>query len=94
MSFIFNKIQKYLQNYPYKIELAHDGIQAFKKVKDFRYDLIFMDMAMPSMVLGVIFCDRYKLDSALYAMIVTITTALSLISLPLWHNVLIHEFVK
>ena len=53
-----------------------------------------MDMAMPSMVLGVVFCDRYKLDSALYAMIVTVTTALSLITLPLWHTALIHEFVK
>ena len=53
-----------------------------------------MDMAMPSMVLGVVFCDRYKLDSALYAMIVTVTTALSLITLPLWHTALLHEFVK
>ena len=53
-----------------------------------------MDMAMPSMVLGVVFCDRYKLDSALYAMTVTVTTALSLLSLPVWHNLLIHEFIK
>ena len=53
-----------------------------------------MDMAMPSMVLGVVFCDRYKLDSALYAMTVTVTTLLSLITLPLWHNVLINEFLK
>jgi len=53
-----------------------------------------MDMAMPSMVLGVIFCDRYKLDSALYAMTVTVTTGLSLLSLPFWHAVLIHEFLK
>jgi predicted permease len=53
-----------------------------------------LDMAMPSMVLGVVFCDRYKLDSALYAMTVTVTTGLSLITLPLWHSVLIQEFVK
>jgi predicted permease len=53
-----------------------------------------LDMAMPSMVLGVVFCDRYKLDSAFYAMTVTITTALSLITLPFWHDILINEFLK
>ena len=49
---------------------------------------------MPSMVLGIVFCDRYLLDSALYAMTVTVTTALSLITLPFWHGVLINEFLK
>lgn len=53
-----------------------------------------LDMAMPSMVLGVVFCDRYRLDSALYAMTVTVTTALSLMTLPFWHGVLINEFLK
>jgi predicted permease len=47
-----------------------------------------MDLAMPSMVLGIVLCDRYKLDSGLYAMAVTVTTALSLVSLPLWYQVL------
>ena len=45
-----------------------------------------LEMAMPSMVLGIVFCDRYRLDSALYAMIVTLTTTLSLISLPFWYG--------
>lgn len=53
-----------------------------------------LDLTMPSMVLGVVFCDRYKLDSALYAMTVTVTTALSLITLPFWHGILINEFLK
>ena len=53
-----------------------------------------LDLAMPSMVLGIVFCDRYRLDSALYAMTVTLTTALSLITLPFWHGVLINEFLK
>ena len=53
-----------------------------------------LDLAMPSMVLGVVFCDRYRLDSALYAMTVTVTTALSLITMPFWHGVLINEFLK
>jgi len=46
-----------------------------------------LDMAMPSMVLGIVFCDRYRLDSALYAMTVTVTTALSLLTLPFWHGI-------
>lgn len=53
-----------------------------------------LDLAMPSMVVGVVFCDRYKLDSALYAMTVTVTTAMSLFSLPFWHHLLVNEFIK
>lgn len=45
-----------------------------------------LDLAMPSMLLGVVFCDRYRLDSALYATAVTVTTGLSLISLPFWFD--------
>jgi predicted permease len=47
-----------------------------------------LEMAMPSMVLGIVFCDRYHLDSSLYAMAVTVTTALSLVTLPFWHSLL------
>jgi len=47
-----------------------------------------MDMAMPSMLLGVVLCDRYQLDSSLYAMVVTVTTVLSLITLPFLYGVL------
>ncbi|MDO9047324.1 MAG: AEC family transporter [Methylobacter sp.] len=49
-----------------------------------------LDLAMPCMVLGIVFCDRYRLDSSLYAMAVTVTTAVSLITLPFWHSVLIN----
>ncbi|MGR9116972.1 MAG: AEC family transporter [Gammaproteobacteria bacterium] len=48
-----------------------------------------LEMAMPSMVLGIVFCDRYRLDSALYAMTVTLTTTLSLIALPFWYEFII-----
>ena len=51
-----------------------------------------LDLAMPSMVLGIVLCDRYQLDSSLYAMTVTVTTALSLIALPLWYDFLIARF--
>jgi predicted permease len=51
-----------------------------------------LDLAMPSMVLGIVLCDRYKLDSSLYAMVVTVTTALSLVSLPFWYQILMTRF--
>ncbi len=47
-----------------------------------------LETAMPSMVLGLVLCDRYKLDGSLYAMAVTITTGLSLFTLPLCYELL------
>jgi len=44
--------------------------------------------AMPCMVLGLVLCDRFKLDSSLYAEAVTLTTILSLFTLPLWLKIL------
>ena len=46
---------------------------------------IVMEAAMPSMVLGIVICDRFNLDTSLYAAAVTVTTAVSLLTLPLWH---------
>jgi predicted permease len=47
-----------------------------------------LEMAMPSMMFGIVLCDRYRLDSALYAMTVTLSTLLSLITIPLWYRYL------
>ena len=47
---------------------------------------VVLEAAMPSMVLGVVLCDRYGLDTGLYATVVTISTALSLFTLPLWYQ--------
>jgi malate permease and related proteins len=44
-----------------------------------------LEAAMPSMVLGIVLCDRYHLDSGLYASAVTVTTLVSLITLPFWY---------
>jgi hypothetical protein len=49
---------------------------------------VVIEGAMPSMVLGLVICDRFKLDSSLYAEAVTVSTALSLLTLPLWLQVL------
>ncbi len=46
--------------------------------------------AMPTMVFGVIICERYKLDGALYAAAVFSTTLLSILTLPAWFQFLTH----
>lgn len=45
---------------------------------------VVLEAAMPSMVLGIVLCDRYRLDTNLYAMAVTLSTALSIVTLPMW----------
>ncbi len=50
---------------------------------------VVLEAAMPSMVLGMVICDRYGLDTAVYATAVTLSTALSMLSLPLWHRILV-----
>ncbi|OOZ39662.1 transporter [Solemya pervernicosa gill symbiont] len=47
---------------------------------------IVLEAAMPSMVLGIVLADRYKLDTGLYAAAVTLSTAVSLVTLPLWFS--------
>jgi hypothetical protein len=49
---------------------------------------VVLEAAMPSMVLGIVLCDRYRLDSSLYAMTVTVSTALSIVTLPMWFKLL------
>jgi hypothetical protein len=41
--------------------------------------------AMPTMVFGVVICERYQLDSEVYAATVTLATICSMVSLPLWY---------
>jgi predicted permease len=47
---------------------------------------VVLEAAMPCMVLGLVLCDRFDLDTTLYATAVTVTTALSLVTLPLWYG--------
>jgi hypothetical protein len=48
---------------------------------------VVMEAAMPSMVIGIVLCDRFNLDVSLYAAAVTVTTALSILTLPMWYSV-------
>jgi len=49
---------------------------------------VVLEAAMPSMVLGLVLCDRFGLDTSLYAEIVVLTTALAAVTLPLWFALL------
>ena len=42
--------------------------------------------AMPTMIFGIVLCERYQLDSGLYAAAVFLTTVLSIGTLTVWFN--------
>jgi len=44
--------------------------------------------AMPTMIFGIVICERYQLDSALYAAAVFLTTLLSIVTLTIWFKIL------
>ncbi|WP_407276108.1 AEC family transporter [Halothiobacillus sp. DCM-1] len=46
--------------------------------------------ATPSMILGLVICDRFGLDTGLYATAATASTLIAMATLPLWHQVLGH----
>ncbi len=54
---------------------------------DMRLALV-LEAAMPSMVLGVVICEHFRLDTAFYAAAVTVSTVLALVTLPLWYLLL------
>ena len=47
---------------------------------------VVLEAAMPSMVLGLVLCDRYGLNSVVYAAAVTVSTAFSFITLGIWYS--------
>jgi hypothetical protein len=50
---------------------------------------VVLEAALPAMVLGLVICDRHELDTGVYAAAVTLSTALSLITLPLWDGMFV-----
>ncbi len=46
---------------------------------------VVLEGAMPCMLLGIVICERYGLDTSLYAEAVSVSTALSALTLPLWY---------
>ena len=49
---------------------------------------LVLQAAMPSALLGFVFCDRHKLDISAYSAAFTLTTALAFITVPLWFQAL------
>jgi len=49
---------------------------------------VTLEAGMPSMVLGVVICDRFHLNTPYYAFAVTLTTLACIFTLPLWHAIL------
>ena len=49
---------------------------------------VTLEAGMPSMVLGVVICDRFHLNTPYYASAVTLTTLACILTLPLWHAIL------
>lgn len=47
---------------------------------------VVLEGAMPCMLLGIVICERYGLDTPLYAEAVTVSTALSVFTLPAWYH--------
>lgn len=47
---------------------------------------VILEAAMPSMVIGIIFCDRFGLNTRVYAAAVTSTTILSFATLEIWYR--------
>jgi predicted permease len=45
---------------------------------------VVLEAAMPTMLLGLVLCDEYGLDTPLYAEAITLSTVLSMTVLPLW----------
>ncbi len=45
---------------------------------------IVVEAGMPTMVLGLVVCDRFALDTSIYAEAITVSTLASFLTLPLW----------
>lgn len=50
---------------------------------------LLLDAMLPATLLGFAACERYKFDSGAYGLAFFLTTALSLITVPLWYAVLL-----
>jgi predicted permease len=60
------------------------GISGFFAFSHEQQLAIVLEAAMPSMLLGLVFCEQFKLDTAFYAAAVTLSTLLSMLTLPYW----------
>lgn len=50
---------------------------------------LVLEAAMPSMLIGLVVCDRFNLDTGLYAAAVSLSTLVAFITLPFWYSLLV-----
>ena len=60
------------------------GVSGFFEFSHEQQLALVLEAAMPSMVIGLMICEKYKLDTAFYAAAVTLSTILSIVTLPYW----------
>lgn len=64
------------------------GISGFFDFSQQQQLALVLEAAMPSMVIGLMICEHYNLDTAFYAAAVTLSTILSIATLPYWFIIL------
>ena len=64
------------------------GISGFFDFSQEQQLALVLEAAMPSMVIGLMICEHYNLDTAFYAAAVTLSTILSIVTLPYWFIIL------
>ncbi|HXH72468.1 MAG TPA: AEC family transporter [Mariprofundaceae bacterium] len=50
--------------------------------------VLLLDSMLPATVLGFAFCDRFKLDGSSFSLAFVLTTALSVVTIPVWAKLL------
>jgi predicted permease len=60
------------------------GISGFFDFSHEQQLALILEAAMPSMMIGLMICEKYNLDTAFYAAAVTLSTILSIVTLPYW----------
>lgn len=50
---------------------------------------LLLNSMLPATLFGFLMCDRYKLDNSSYALAFSASSLLSLVTVPLWYNVLL-----
>ena len=64
------------------------GISRFFAFSHEQQLALVLEAAMPSMLLGLVICEQFKLDTAFFAAAVTLSTLLSMVTLPYWFTLL------
>ena len=68
-------LEAYLSGTEYDVEIASDGDEALRKVREFKPDLVLLDVMMPK-ISGFEVCKRLKADPATRDIVVLMVTAL------------------